>query len=243
MNAPTSARGVFPSHAPRAAAVAIALALILTGCSGGESGGPTETSGSPAAPTSAAAAPTASSADVEANPSPSPSSGAALPDIPLRDASVPAPPETLGTPPTQITLAALDLSMPVLPVGVAADGQTEVLADANEAGWYRFGPGSGAEAGATVILAHAGSLITPRGPFSRLKNLEGGEEVKVSDAVGNLSAYRVVSIEILEKAALDLTPYFVRDGDPRLILITCGGQWDEEAGSYLSNVVVTAVPI
>ena len=67
--------------------------------------------------------------------------------------------------------------------------------------------------------------------------------MKVSDAVGNLSVYRVVSVEILEKAALDLTPYFVRDGDPRLILITCGGQWDEEAGSYLSNVVVTAVPI
>ncbi len=240
MNSPTSARGATPLPAPRAASAALALALLLTGCGGGGSGEAgeavplTPTAASPAVPASPAA-PAATSS--------SPAPSAAPPAITRRDASVLAPPEQLGTPPTQLTLPALDLAMPVLPIGVAADGQTEVLADANEAGWYRFGPGIGADAGATVILAHAGSLITPRGPFSRLKNLEGGEEVQVSDAVGNVATYRVESIEILEKATLDFTPYFVRDGDPRLILITCGGQWDEEAGSYLSNVVVTAVPI
>lgn len=240
MNTPTSARGAIPSHASRAAAAALALAAFLTGCSGGGSGG--AGGANPSAPPTASPAASASPAE-PTTPSPSPTASAPAPDIARRDASVLAPPEQLGTPPTQLTLPALDLAMPVLPVGVAEDGQTEVLADANEAGWYRFGPGIGADAGATVILAHAGSLITPRGPFSRLKNLEGGEEIQVRDAVGNLATYRVESIEILEKAALDFTPYFVRDGDPRLILITCGGQWDEEAGSYLSNVVVTAVPI
>ncbi len=35
---------------------------------------------------------------------------------------------------------------------------------------------------------------------------------------------------------------FTRTGDYRLVLITCGGAFDEGARSYLSNVVITALP-
>ncbi|MDD9207375.1 hypothetical protein PU560_12990 [Georgenia sp. 10Sc9-8] len=45
----------------------------------------------------------------------------------------------------------LTVDMPVDPVGVAADGQTEIPEDAARAGWYRFGATVGAAAGTTVI--------------------------------------------------------------------------------------------
>lgn len=158
------------------------------------------------------------------------------------DATEPLTTETAGAPPAAVSVPDLDIDMPVLPVGIAPDGQTEVPADALDAGWYRFGPGAGADRGATVILAHAGSVITPRGPFSRLSGLAGGELIEVTDEAGAEHTYRVVSVEVLEKLTLDLTPYFERDGEPKLVLITCGGQWDESASSYRSNVIVTAVP-
>jgi hypothetical protein len=35
---------------------------------------------------------------------------------------------------------------------------------------------------------------------------------------------------------------FARTGAPRLRLITCGGEYDVDAGGYQQNLVVTAVP-
>ena len=35
---------------------------------------------------------------------------------------------------------------------------------------------------------------------------------------------------------------FVQDGPARLVLITCGGDFDYDTRHYLSNVVVTATP-
>ena len=230
------------------APLAVAAALALTAC-GGDASNEGDGVPPPPSPSSAASAPPeigAPAADADSGGAGAPAPAAPPPvapaDIPIVDATGVVAPPALGTPPTAVRLDALDLDMPVLPVGIAPDGQTEVPGDANDAGWYRFGPGAGSDRGATVILAHAGTEETPRGPFSRLKDVDLGAMVSVTDDAGVEHAYVVTHVEVLEKATLDLTPYFVRDGDPRLVLITCGGQWDEEANSYRSNVVVTAVP-
>jgi len=38
------------------------------------------------------------------------------------------------------------------------------------------------------------------------------------------------------------TDLFAFDGAPRLVLITCGGEFDPDAGSYDENVVVIGEP-
>ncbi len=43
-----------------------------------------------------------------------------------------------------------------------------------------------------------------------------------------------------DKSSLPVDDLYRRDGEPRLLLITCGGDFDAEAGSYRSNVVVEA---
>ncbi|WP_127571392.1 class F sortase [Georgenia faecalis] len=35
---------------------------------------------------------------------------------------------------------------------------------------------------------------------------------------------------------------FATDGDHRLVLITCGGAFDERSGQYAENIVVVAEP-
>ncbi|MFH5823934.1 class F sortase [Georgenia sp. AZ-5] len=117
----------------------------------------------------------------------------------------------------------------------------EIPPDAARAGWYRFGPGVGEDAGTVVVAAHAGSLITPHGPFYDLREAAPGDRVTVTGTDGTEHLYEVVTVERLAKATLDLTGYFRRDGDPRLVLVTCGGEWDEARRSYEDNIIATAI--
>jgi hypothetical protein len=52
-----------------------------------------------------------------------------------------------------------------------------------------------------------------------------------------------VSRELIQKRALPLDALFRRDGPPRLALITCGGPFLPDVGSYRDNVVVVAEPV
>lgn len=67
-----------------------------------------------------------------------------------------------------------------------------------------------------------------------------GAVIAVSDASGVAYRYQVRANESIPKQVLPLADLFVRDGPPRLILISCGGPYDKRQGGYLDNVVVTA---
>lgn len=145
-------------------------------------------------------------------------------------------------PPVRVTYPRLDADLEVVPTGVAEDGQMQIPDDAATAAWYRFGMAPADEEGTTVIAAHAGSESTPEGPLYALREARAGDLIEVGDAEGTLHTYRVSTVEQLNKDELDLTPYFERTGAPRLVLVTCGGQWLPERGSYADNVIVVAEP-
>lgn len=220
-----------------AAGVATVVLLALGACATGDG------------PTSAGPAPTPVSTSTTAAPADAPDAadpGVRAPsEVEVRDATLGAATGAdaqAKRAPTQIRYDRIGLSMPVDAVGVADDGQMEIPADALRAGWYEYGPGVGADAGTTVLAAHSGSYITPRGPFFDLRLARTGDMVDLDGPDGETVRYRVTDVETIAKDTIDLVPYFARDGDPRLVLITCGGVWDEGAQSYESNVVVTAVP-
>ena len=48
------------------------------------------------------------------------------------------------------------------------------------------------------------------------------------------------TVEQTTKTVIDWSAYFRRDGEPRLVLVTCGGEWDAQRQSYDDNVTVTA---
>lgn len=205
-------------------ATAIPLALVLlTGCA------------TAADPGTAAVAPTPS-----ATASPPPSAPRDLPDIPITGTEPVIPTPTVA--PVGVTVPAADIDVDVVPVGVKPDGLMELPENVSVAGWYRYGPDTRDERGTVVIAAHVDSLKYGLGPFARLKTLSAGAEIVVTDADGGRSTWLLERIENVRKAEIPLDRVFDRAGERRLVLITCGGQFDTSSRTYSDNVLVTARP-
>jgi hypothetical protein len=157
-----------------------------------------------------------------------------LPPAPIAPEAIAAGPE-----PTALTIGALDVaSAPVRPVGVAADGGMEIPPVA-EVGWYRFGPRPGAP-GSAVLAAHI-AYDGVDGVFRHLDDLATGDVVTVALDDGAERRFVVTDVAQYPKSELP-ADVWARAGDPRLVLITCGGEFDEDADSYEDNVVAFASP-
>jgi sortase (surface protein transpeptidase) len=142
----------------------------------------------------------------------------------------------------RLSVPALEVDAAIDAVGVDPDGQMTVPAEVDRVGWYRFGPVPGA-VGSAVIAGHVDSRTQGLGAMAPLRGAAVGDEVQVTDAAGVATRWRVVARELISKQALPLDRLFSRDGPPRLTLITCGGPFLPEFGSYRDNVVVVAEPI
>jgi len=176
-------------------------------------------------------------AEGSAGPTPRP----APPAVPIQGTDLAPAAEVM--PPVRIAIPDARIDIAVAPVGVLDTGVMELPAQVDVAGWYRFGPGPASAAGATVLAAHVDSLRYGRGPFSRLKELGVGATVTVTTADGAAHAYTITSNERVSKQEIPLDAVFDQAGAPRLVLITCGGQFDQGTGHYLDNILVTATPV
>ncbi len=167
-----------------------------------------------------------------------PSSRPAI-EVPITSGSVDNQP-AMPTAPTRLSVPSLGIDMAVVGVGVDDRNYMEIPFSIFEAGWYRFGPGPDSAAGATVIAAHVDMPNQGVGPFAELRNAQVGAEITVTDADGVTHTYRVVQVERIEKAEVPLDQVFTKEGDPTLVLVTCGGDFDFTAQSYTDNYIVTA---
>jgi hypothetical protein len=200
----------------------------------------------PGATTPAAAPPAQSRSALPAEPTSEPTSqptsqptsgpAVAVPVRPARDVPPSAPPG-----PTRVEIPALGVDVQVRAVGVDAQGRMGLPQSADVAGWYRFGAAPASTTGATVVAAHVDDEDSV-GPFARLTDAEPGTVVRVRTADGTSHNYTVERTEATDKADVSADSLFDRSGRPRLVLVTCGGEWDADARSYTDNVVVTATP-
>jgi hypothetical protein len=164
-------------------------------------------------------------------------------DLPIV-AARPAAPATAAQLPTPVHLAvpARGVDAVVEAVGVQQDGQMTLPDDVDRVGWYRFGPAPGAD-GSAVIAGHVDDREQGLGALAPLREAEVGDEVVVTDSAGTGTRWRVLSRELIQKQVLPLDRLFAREGPPRLTLITCGGPFLAEFGSYRDNVVVVTEPL
>jgi hypothetical protein len=171
-----------------------------------------------------------------------PKATVAVPAVPTVDATVQS--HASATPaPSQVRVAMLGIDATVVPVGLDDAGNMMLPPDPASAGWYQYGPAPASSAGATVIAAHVDSLTYGLGPFAALADAAPGTEIVVTDTAGHERTYAVASIETTEKGDVTWSAIFDRAGPPRLVLVTCGGEFDYKTRHYLSNVVVVATPI
>ncbi len=162
--------------------------------------------------------------------------GSALPDQVLTELA-----EPLGVEPISVSLPALGVNQaPIQQVGLEPNGELEVPG-ADAVGWYRFGVGVDAGRGSAVLAAHI-AYNGRDGVFRDLVDSAIGDVVEVGVA-GETRQYQVVSIDQYGKYDLPIDDLFREDGDERLVLITCGGDFNPNLRSYDDNVVVIAVPV
>jgi Sortase domain len=166
-----------------------------------------------------------------------------VPDVPVRDASLASLSARTVVPPVRVELPALGVAAEVDQVGVADDGQMDLPPDPDRVGWYRFGPAPGEDQGSAVLAAHVDSRRYGLGQFARLRESSPGDRVVVVLADGRSVEHEVVEVRSESKAVVQLDALFRREGEPSLVLVTCGGVYDADARSYEDNVVVTAVPV
>lgn len=142
--------------------------------------------------------------------------------------------------PAKLTVPAIDVHEPLIDLGLNDDGSMEVPDgdDFDLPGWYEPGPKPG-EDGNAVIAGHVDNHTGPS-VFIALHHLEPGDEVAVEDVAGSVVTFVVDRVEMNDKGELPTDDIFGRADEPRLRLITCGGDFNEDEGSYTHNVVVYA---
>jgi len=162
--------------------------------------------------------------------------------VPRRDAVLPDELPVV-VPPVRVAVPELGIDQTVQPEGVDAAGAMALPEDPAVAGWYRFGAAPASDAGSTVLAAHVDAVGYGVGPFARLATIPVGTTVTVTDGAGRATDYAVVTVDLLAKTGVPWSSVFDHDGPPRLVLVTCGGEFDTGTHHYRSNLVVTATPL
>ena len=176
------------------------------------------------------------------SPSPSPSPTATPSPVARTSGSIADVMAARPAAPTAISLPSIGVEAAVVPVGVDPDGLMTVPEDVSTVGWYRFGPAPSATEGSAVLAGHVDDRVQGRGAFFDLRAVEVGDVVTVTHDDGEESSWVVTGRRTFDKASLPVDDLYRRDGPRRLVLITCGGDFDRGARSYESNVVVVAEP-
>jgi hypothetical protein len=143
--------------------------------------------------------------------------------------------------PTEIRIPRIRLNAKIVAVGLDAAGAIQVppLEQANLAGWYRLGPSPG-EAGNAVVVGHVDSYATGPAVFFEIGTLRAGDVIEIHRKDATVARFMVRSVASYPKSAFPTDLVYGPSDQAGLRLITCGGQFDEGARSYLNNVIVFA---
>jgi sortase (surface protein transpeptidase) len=145
------------------------------------------------------------------------------------------------TRPDRIAIPTIGVDAQVVAVGLEDDGTMEIPVDVATIGWFEPGVRPG-QPGTAVLAGHVDSRTQGRGAFFDLRDLDVEDVVVTTGEDGQPQEWRVVARTRFLKDELPTADLFTREGDPRLVLITCGGAFDATARSYTDNIVVYAVP-
>jgi sortase (surface protein transpeptidase) len=145
-------------------------------------------------------------------------------------------PAELGAP-VRVTIPAIGVDASLVPVGIRDDGAMQTP-DFGLAAWYDRGPKPG-QPGPAVVLAHVDSKANGPDVFYRLRELKAGDQVTVHYA-DRSTTFAVTGSEQTDKTKLPAGKIWNDAKTPVLRLITCGGEFDRKAGSYLDNIIVYA---
>jgi LPXTG-site transpeptidase (sortase) family protein len=141
--------------------------------------------------------------------------------------------------PTELVVPAIGLRTRLIQLGLRPSGAIQVPDTTAVAGWFDDGPAPG-QPGPAVIAGHVDSVKGP-GVFFDLSQLRRGDHVYVRRSGGSIVVFTVTDVRTYLKSAFPTATVYGPAPGAQLRLITCGGTFDYQRRSYLSNVVVFAV--
>ena len=134
----------------------------------------------------------------------------------------------------RLVIPSISLDKAIAPVGLTSTGAMDVLNDPNRVGWYNKGVLPG-KVGSAVLDAHVYQA------FGKLKYLELGDEIYVTQADGSRLLFRINEIEVYPYTdTAHLGKIFARNDAARLTLITCHGDLTADRSTYTQRLVVFA---
>ena len=150
-----------------------------------------------------------------------------------------ATPDYAGAP-TRVRIPAIGVDSTLEMLGLDAHRQLEPPKDFGRAGWYSGGVAPG-DPGPAIIAGHVDSRTGPA-VFFDLHALRTGDLVEV-DRGGQTVTFQVTRTEQYPKNAFPSERVYAPTPGAELRLITCGGSFDRNRGSYRDNIVVYAIAI
>ena len=105
--------------------------------------------------------------------------------------------------PTHVTLGAVSIDAPVLPVGIdTGKGILGVSPDIHHTGWWADGAQPGDKTGAVLIAGHVDSAKGGAGAFFNVKDAKSGDRVQLTTSAGRTFTYTVSSVKAYPKSKL-----------------------------------------
>lgn len=146
-----------------------------------------------------------------------------------------------GKPPTRLDIPAIGVHTAVIPIGLRSDGtlDTPPLRSDSPAGWYR-GSAAPGTTGPAIIVGHVDTARDGPAVFFRLRELKVGDTIAVRSDARTVVSFKVTKVASYLKKAFPSEEVYGPTASSTLRLITCGGSFDRDRGSYRSNIVVFA---
>lgn len=163
------------------------------------------------------------------------------PTVPLPAGPLPLPVAEPITA-TALDIPAIGLSTSALePLGLQPDGALAAPVQWQRAGYFADGPVPG-ERGPAVVAGHVDSVSGPA-VFFRLAELRPGDRIDVGRSDGRSITFEVDRLVSVPKDSFPTDLIYGPTPDAQLRLITCGGDFDRAARSYVDNTVVLATAV
>jgi hypothetical protein len=144
--------------------------------------------------------------------------------------------------PTRIVLPSGEQA-PVLPSGVQPDGSLVIPERPDVVGWWDGGARAGDPMGSLVIAGHVDSRRYGLGVLAEIKRLQQGAVLELRSGNQRLR-YRVYrAVQVNQQSLAQDDEFFRQDSAHRLVVITCGGPFDQTRHRYRDNYIVMASPV
>jgi len=142
--------------------------------------------------------------------------------------------------PVQVMIPAIGVESSLVNLGLNADGTLEVPVDYERAGWFTGGNYPGDPTGPPGLIAGHVDDYTGPAIFYELSSLVAGDEIHVVRADNTVAVFAVTATAQFPKNEFPADQVYAPVPGSEIVLITCTGEFNEDARSYLDNFVVRA---